>query len=168
MATEIPQIIRTAADLVPALRSIPALGRTVIFLNRIPRDDTKALEELRRAGDKKKKEREKEARDNGRYVLKVSEAIKCVDAHAYDPRIILDFVRAVGSTLIGGTTSGFDPMRNRIVQCLKEKALRQDTPRVFRDEPGYQRPRKGHGHGRKTFGPPDYDAIMQRNRDRQE
>ncbi len=147
---EIPQVVKTAVTLMPALQSIPGLGRIIVFLNKVPSDDSHALEELKKFAEKKKAQREATQKKNSRYVIKVSEAMKCVDK-GFDANLVLAFLKAMGRVLIGGADSVADQMRNSIYLCLEEHRLRQDTPRVIQTKKRYHRPSKGHGHGRGHF-----------------
>lgn len=148
---EIPQIVRTAVTLLPELANIPGLGKIIIALNKVPTNDTQALEQLQSEFDKKKKEREKTQTQNARYVIKVSEAMKCVDKSFDNANLVWAFVKSIGSLVSGGSTTLTDPMRQAIYQCLEENRLRQDTPRVFSHTFRYHRPSKGHGKGRGKF-----------------
>ncbi len=147
---EVPQVVKTAVTLMPALQNIPGLGKIIIALNRVPNDDTKALEELKKQADRGKRTREDTQKKNSRYVIKVSEAMKCVDK-GFDANLVLTFLKSMGRILVGGQDSLADQMRNGIYQCLEENRLRQDTPRVLQTKKRYHRPSKGHGHGRGHF-----------------
>lgn len=147
---EIPEIVRTAVTLLPALARVPLLGRIIIALNKVPHNDQQALEQMQFEFDKKKAQRKKLRDDNSRYVIKVSEAMLCVDKNFDQATVIWDFVKSIASLVSGGSTQATDNLRNQILQCMLEKRLRQDTPRVLRTERGYQRPRKGHGKGHRA------------------
>lgn len=148
---EIPQIVRTAVTLLPQLAKIPGLGKIIIALNKVPTNDTEALEKMQGEFDKKKKERERAQQQNSRYVIKVSEAMKCVDKSFDSANLVWEFVKSIGSLVSGGSTQVTDEMRSQISRCLEENRLRQDTPRVFSKTFRYHRPSKGHGKGRQSF-----------------
>ncbi len=148
---EIPQVIKTAVTLIPALAKIPGLGKLIVVLNKVPQSDTQALEKLQSDNDKKKKEREKTVKENARYVIKVSEAMKCVNSKFDDANLVLDFVKSLIDLVTGGSQTMTDALRERILHCMLENRLRQDTPRVIQAKRRYHRPSKGHGHGRGHF-----------------
>lgn len=150
---EIPEIIRTALILMPELANIPVLGRIALLLSGTNQlNDTHALEEFSKAKERQKAQREKERDENARYVIKVSEALKCVDDSLFDTTILMAFLKGLINVIVGKTQTMDDLMYDKIKQCILENRLRQDTPRVFSKTFRYHRPSKGHGKGRSKFG----------------
>lgn len=144
--------VETALEFVPTLLEVPVLGRILVALGfGHPQDATKALEELQKAADAEKKTRQKERDRHARYVLKASDALKCLEDNMMDGQILLDIGKGIVNTVLGkGATAGTpDLIYRRIADCIIEHELRQDTPRVIGQPTSkYVRPRKGHGHGR--------------------
>ncbi len=78
-------------------------------------------------------------------VLKVRDAMKCVDDILNGPELttaLLDATREVLiQTLVGGLlpASVFQRLANVLADCFREKALQQNNPRVLRFGPHYTR-----------------------------
>lgn len=95
---------------------------------------------------------EKQKSDNS-SVIKVSEAIKCVEESLKDGKVLLSVLKGLVNALMSQDFKGAPQiLLTSIVQCIRENALRQDTPRVFSKTFRYHRPSRGHGHGRTSFG----------------
>jgi len=147
-------LAESALVIAPALADVPILGRVIVALaGAHPLTETQAMEQMQKSLDAEKKLRQKELDDNNRYVVKVSDAIKCTQDHLLTPRIILDFGRGLFNALAGKQVdAGFAQIvYGKIRDCIISHSLRQDTPRVKIDTPRYHRPSKGHGKGRKSF-----------------
>jgi hypothetical protein len=137
----------------PELADIPVLGRIAVLLSGTNQlNDTHALEEFQRAKDRQKAQREKERDDNSRYVIKVSEALKCVDDSLFNTGVLMAFLKGLVNVILGKTQTMDDLMYDKIKTCILENRLRQDTPRVFSTTGRYHRPSRGHGKGRSSFG----------------
>jgi hypothetical protein len=150
---EIPVILRSAVLLFPELLEIPILGRVfVVFGVKGPTTDTEAMEQLQRDINTRVKTKTDIKAKNSRYVIKVSEAMKCVDKTLDSPSVLLSVIKSI-ARMFSGSSAGFtDQMSTDIYRCLEENRLRQDTPRVFSKTFRYHRPSKGHGKGRTKFG----------------
>jgi hypothetical protein len=150
---EIPEVIRTALILMPELANVPVLGRIAVLLAGTHQlDDTHPLEQFDKAREADKAVRERERDENSRYVIKVSEALKCVDKGLFDSKLLLAFLKGLINILLGKSQSADALMYDQIKQCILENRLRQDTPRVFSTTGRYHRPSRGHGKGRTSFG----------------
>jgi hypothetical protein len=145
---EVPAIIRTLVTLAPALRNVPLLGRLIVALQGVkPISETKVLEELQAAKDKLRKERKKLADDNNKYVIKVSEAMQCVEKNV-DGALLSKIGKAVIDVLTGNPQDLGTEIMDPINKCMLENRLRQDTPRNVKRDTTHGRPARGHG-GRK-------------------
>ena len=145
--------IGAAIEFAPFLLDVPILGRILapFAFARHPGNEARAIEELQNSMDKDKATRVKKQHENSRYVIKVSEAMKCVENHYANGNALWEFVKAVGRNFLSSETAGTDVLLNECYRCLEENRLRQDTPRVFSKTFRYHRPSKGHGHGRGKF-----------------
>jgi hypothetical protein len=148
LVEEVPALVRTLITLAPALANVPILGRVIIALSAVkPINEKKVLEELQAAKDKLRKQRKKLADDNNKYVIKVSDAMQCVEKN-----IDGALLRKIGSSIIDVLTGSPKDLGTEIIdpinKCMLEERLRQDTPRKGHRDSRIARPAKGHGHGR--------------------
>jgi hypothetical protein len=141
------QIVKTAKAFVPQLGNIK-LGSTVMILAALAAETDGALEfQISRHVQKKTK---KQVRDDSQ-VIKVSEAINCVDEQLRDPKVILRYAKAILSACLDPGAGDLD-LTADAAKCIRENALRQDTVRVKgRYRSPWARPAVGHGHGRGKF-----------------
>jgi hypothetical protein len=145
------EVAEVALTFIPGLADVPILGRILLVLAPGGGNDLKALEELQKQAEKKKTDRATRIQKNARYVLKASEAMKCVESNLMNGGVLLALGRGLINTVLGkgGGQSAPDLLVERIFQCIEEHVLRQDTPRVKHTGTYFARPSKGHGHGRK-------------------
>ncbi len=133
LVEEIPQIVKTIVELAPQLRNVQFLRGLIIPLSRVPSNEHEALEKLEADARKKKDERKKLKKKQNKHVIKVSDAMECVEKYVYDGKIALDFGRALISVISSGVTGSQtdlgDIMFGRISGCMIGKALQQKNPR---------------------------------------
>jgi hypothetical protein len=147
------EIAEAIVLLAPEATNIPILGKILLSLSGKSGGDTAALEELQKQMEQKKTDRKTRIQKNARYVLKASDAMQCVETHIMESSFALKFAQGILNALTGKGGSALDLLTDEIFLCIEEKVLRQDTPRVIGDHKSkYVRPRKGHGHGRTSFG----------------
>jgi hypothetical protein len=145
---EIPPIVRTIVTLAPSIANLPLIRGLIIGLSGVKQiNEKKVLEELQAAKDKLRKQRKKLADDNNKYVIKVSEAMKCVESNV-DGALLAKVGRAIIATLSGSPQDLGTEIMDPINKCMMEKRLRQDTPRNVKRDSTHGRPAKGHGHGK--------------------
>lgn len=150
--TEIGELAaETALTFAPWLVDVPVLGRILLWLSPHGGNDLKAMEELQKQADAKKQDTKTRIDRNARYVLKASEAMKCVDQTVNSGGVLLALGKALLNTVRGAGGNAGDILTDRIFLCIEEKVLRQDTPRVKRTATNYHRPARGHGKGRGSF-----------------
>jgi hypothetical protein len=141
-----------ALTMAPWLVDVPVLGRILLLLNPAGGNDLKAQEELQKQAEKKKQDNQTRIARNGRYVIKASEAMKCVDKTVNSGGVLLAFGKAILNTLRGVGSNAGDILTERIFLCIEENVLRQDTPRPKHSKTiTNPRPARGHGHGRRNF-----------------
>jgi hypothetical protein len=102
--------------------------------------------------------REKSDRDDDdkTKLVKVSDACDCVDRTFRDPDAlrqigeqIISIIIAIGQNILPFPQDDeLGELANRMVRCIEEHALRQDTPRAAHRISHHGRPARGHGHGR--------------------
>lgn len=145
------EIVKILIILFPELLTAlePWLGRGFIsILINLLQDPQR---DLARELDQKLEARNKSAKDN-QQVIKVSAAIKCVEDSMKDGKLLVAIVKGLVNALLSQNFEGAPRLLlDSIVTCIRENALRHDTPRVFSRTPRYHRPSKGHGHGRTSF-----------------
>jgi len=145
---EIIRILPAILKLFPQLAKIPLIRGRLIPLNNIaPETDLDAARKLNR----RFKRKPKEGPADSSMVIIVDEAIKCVeDAGNNNGGVIWEVIKKGAQQLIlgGGEENVTEQLLNPIVECIRENALRQDTPRIGHKVVNQPRPAKGHGHGR--------------------
>ncbi len=143
------EVAEVALTFIPGLAEVPILGRILLTMAPHGGNDIKALEELQKVADAKKTDRATRQQRNARYVLKASEAMKCVEVNLMNGGVLLAIGKGLINAVLGRAGAGPDILLDRIYTCIEENVLRQDTPRVKHTDPYFARPSKGHGHGRK-------------------
>lgn len=111
-------------------------------------------EELQQEFSKEVKAKLHPGFNDGTHVIKVSEAIKCVEKTLSSQTLMARVTAAVLRDLIAGklVVSPSEDLANAAADCFRENCLRSDTPRVKQSVTYYGRPAKGHGEGRKVVG----------------
>jgi hypothetical protein len=147
------QIVR----LVPILiRLIPQLirptfyrGSAIVANNVTPATDEDLARELQQ---KIRVKADPRINDNS-HVVKVSDAVHCVETEFSNTTLVLEFVKAAVKNLWAGKTEIAPSQRlaDKIAACIREHACRQDTPRNSHRKTTHGRPARGHGRGRKSF-----------------
>lgn len=134
-------------ELLTALEPWLGRGFIAILINILQEPDRDLAREL-----DQKLNAVKEKSDNS-SVIKVSKAIECVETSMRDGKLLLAVIKGLINALLSKNFEGAPRiLLDSIVTCLRENALRQNTPRVFSKTFRYHRPSKGHGHGRTKFG----------------
>ncbi len=154
--TEIGEIAaETILTVAPWLADVPVIGRILLFFSPGGGNDLKAQEQLEKEAQKKKQDNQTRTDRNARYVIKASEAMKCVDKTVNSGGVLLALGKAILNTIRGGTAApnAGDILTDRIFTCIEEHVLRQDTPRPKHKKTiSNPRPARGHGKGRRSFG----------------
>jgi hypothetical protein len=153
MAVEIlvEELVETALTFAPWLTDIPVLGRILQLFAPNGGNDIKALEQLEAAAKKLEKERAERIKKNARYVLKASEAMKCVESSLGNGALLLTLGKALLNTVAGRSAGASAPdlLMDRIFQCIESKVLSQKSKRKKVEAKYYARPSLGHGTKRK-------------------
>jgi hypothetical protein len=147
------ELVQTALTFAPWLSDIPVLGRILSLFAPDGGNDIKALEALQAAAKKKETDRATRIKKNARYVLKASEAMKCVEHSLGNGAFLLSLGQALLNTVAGRSAgvSAPDLLMDRIFSCIESKVLSQESKRVKVEKAFYHRPARGHGKGRESF-----------------
>ncbi len=133
LVEEIPAIVRTVVELAPQLKNVQFLRGLIVPLSKVPSNEHQALENLEADARKKKEERRKLKKKQNKHVIKVSDAMDCVEKYVYDGNVALDFGKALVSVITSGVTGSQtdlgDIMFGRISGCMIGKALQQKNKR---------------------------------------
>lgn len=133
--------------LITALSEIPGLARLVSVLLRVaPATDEEALQELARAQEWRP--RRKAGYNDAAHVIKVSDAISCLQGQVNNRLHWLAVCKEVIRSLVGTPKNSMTALGDATVECLREKSLSQSTKRTYGAKTGFHRPALGHGHGR--------------------
>src|SRR4030095_9580995 len=147
------ELVETALTFAPWLVDVPVLGRICLVLAPGGGNDLKALEQLQAQAEQTKVRTRTAIKENARYVLKASDAMKCVQDTLADGAILLALGKALMNTLAGrGGAAARDILTQKIFLCIESKVLSQKSKRVKFTGSFYHRPSLGHGRGRRTFG----------------
>ncbi len=142
-----PIIIR----LCPELRVGQVTRGKIVPLNKI--NPMNEAEEARALNREFKRQPRRDGTKDSSQVVNLDRAIKCVEETGGKGGLVSQVLRDCVLVLIkGGYGTGdntTEKLLNPIIQCLRENALRQDTPRVSKRTETHGRPARGHGHGRK-------------------
>jgi len=158
LVEEIPELVKIATTFLPALARIPVLGKVIPLFSTGQMNETKALEQLQSEIDKKKQQREQTKKQYNKRVIKLNDAMSCVESQLMNPTVLLDAGKAILSTIAtgligtGGTKSLSEILVERVWQCMIRKMLSQSSERTETRTSKHARPALGHGKGRKTFG----------------
>jgi len=138
--------------LCPELRAGQITKGKIIPISDInPLNETEEARALNRQF--KRQERNDGTKDSSQ-VINLDRAIKCVEEAGGKGGLVAQVLRDCVKVLIKGGFGKDDntteKLLNPIITCLRENALRQDTPRVFSTRGQYHRPARGHGHGRRV------------------
>lgn len=131
---EIPEAVKVATSLIPALRNVKFIRGLVVPLSNTGQfNETKALEAYENERKKEQEKRTKLKKENNKYVIKISDAMACVESSCFDASIML----AVGKAFLSAITSGFtgsqvtagDILFQKIAKCMTDKKLQQKNLR---------------------------------------
>jgi hypothetical protein len=144
------EILPALLRLFPVMRTLPIARGVAIPLTSNPLTDPQAQQQL--DAKLKLKQRERDKTKDSSQVIKLSDAIACVESKLNDTTLIWEFIKTAVPALIKGaqTHATSQDMFDKIVECLREDAMRQDT--VRRGSKVIRNPRPARGHGEGRFG----------------
>lgn len=132
--TEIPEVVKVATSFIPALRNVRFIRGLIVPMADVDQfNEIKALEEYNNERKKNQDKRTKLKKANNKHVIKISDALTCVESSCFDA----SFLIAIGKALMSGITSGItgsqvtagDLMFEKISKCMLEKMLQQKNKR---------------------------------------
>lgn len=126
--TIVPAIVEASVAVAPALRTLQLSRGLVVPLKPIQINEAKTQEQLQRAKDTQKQTRKRLRERYNKNVIKVKDAMECCE-NAIDGKLILQFGRAIVSTLTGNADDLGSLLLDKINACMIEKMLRQDSAR---------------------------------------
>jgi hypothetical protein len=139
----LPIILR----LFPALVRAPIVGRIIPLFNVKQSTD----EDLARALARKYKRPERKGFNDDVHVIKVSDAIDCVENVIGDGKVQAAGILVLAKMLFNQSTGG-SPIGDKIIECLRDNCLSQESDRTTaKPKQRYHRPSLGHGEGRGKF-----------------
>lgn len=131
---DIPEVVKVAVGFVPALKNVRFIRGLIVPVNGVGQfNETQALEKLQSERAKNQEQRTKLKKKNNKHVIKISDAMKCVEDHCFDGAIGLAVGKAILKTLTSGVTGSTetagDILFGRIAGCMIGKALQQRNAR---------------------------------------
>jgi hypothetical protein len=140
-------LVEAALIVAPELINVPVLGKVLQALTGgHPGSEHKALEELQRSADDQKKTRQKVRDRLGHRVIKVSDALACVEATLFDGKLLLLLGKAIVKNLAGAPTDIGSLQYDPVQRCMIQKMLSQSSKKTLRTwKQDQHRPSKGHG-----------------------
>jgi hypothetical protein len=110
-------------------------------------------EDLARELDQKIKQNPSDKAKDNQRVVKVSDAVACVENTFNSTTLIKEFVLVAAKSLISGTQTQAcgQSMFDAMAKCIRDKALSQLSARDIKRSTSIGRPALGHGKGRKSF-----------------
>lgn len=127
---EIPEIVKVITTLFPALRTLPVLGRIIPLFNAGDMNEHQALEQMQRSADNSKARRTQTKQKEGKHVIKVSDALQCVEDSCFDSTIALALLKNLCRNILGvGDKWANEIIYDRIAACMLNKALQQNNRR---------------------------------------
>lgn len=150
---EIPEIVKITTTMIPALRNVQLIRGLVIPLSSTgDMNQAKALEQYQSEVDKKKRVRQKLRDDLNKRVIKVKDALQCVEDTLGSGAIGISFAKSLLNVINplktpGSATDMMDLLYGPIQECMIKKALTQTQKRKYQHRV-YMR-RQGRGPGAK-------------------
>src|SRR4029453_3058700 len=121
------ELVETALTFAPWLVDVSVLGRILLVLAPSGGNRLKALEQLQAQAEQTKVRTGTAIKENARYVLKASDAMKCVQDTIADGAILLALGKALMNTLAGrGGAPAPDILTQKIFLCTESKVLRKN------------------------------------------
>jgi hypothetical protein len=129
MAVEIPAIVKTVITVAPALKDIQLISGLIVALSTTnPINDADALSLLQKDIDQLKKTRQKLRDQNNKRVIKISDAMDCVENNV-NGKLLLKMGQAIVNVLSGNAADVGSLIIDGINACFLEKALPQSSRR---------------------------------------
>lgn len=121
------EILRGIKSFAPVVGRISVASGTIIGLATLGELAEQELVRRIRNGLKKKTKRDK--KDNQR-VVKVKDAIDCVESHLRDPTVLLRTAKEILAIFTGEPRTIINVLTDEVAQCIRDKALVQTARRA--------------------------------------
>ena len=144
----IPWLIPFFVEALIGLR-VPFLGRLLSLFQK-PISDEDALKALQNAQNWRPRQRP--GYTDTSHVVKVSDAISCVQGQVNDRNHWIAVAKELVRSLVGTPQNSMAELGQAAAECIRDKSLSQKSERKPIAKKGYHRPALGHGHGRSEFG----------------
>jgi hypothetical protein len=128
LVVEIPEIVKIATSFLPGLKNLPVLGKIIPLFSAGEMNEAKVMEQLEADANKSAKVRTKLKDDNNKRVIKVKDALECVE-NGLSAKLSLAFLKGAMQVIVGTKANAFDTLWDPIARCMIEKALQQDNRR---------------------------------------
>jgi hypothetical protein len=127
---EIPEIIKVTTTMIPALQNVKFIRGLIVPLQGTgAMNETRAIESYDNEKRKNQERRTKLKKKHNKQVIKISDAMQCVEDHVFDGRLALAFGKALMNVITGGKVDAGDILWGRISGCMIGKALQQKNLR---------------------------------------
>lgn len=120
------EILRGIKSFAPVVGRISIATGTVIGL--LPLAELAEQEMIQRIKNGLKKKTKREKTDNQK-VVKVKDAIDCVEDHIRDPAVLLRTAKEIVHLFAGEPRTIINVLTDEIASCIREHALKQTSPR---------------------------------------
>ncbi len=134
LVEEIPEVVKVATSFIPALKNVKLVRGLIIPVQGTGQfNETKALEEYESAKKKNQEQRVKLKKKYNKHVIKISDAMKCVEDNVFDGAIAISVGKALMSTITSSVTgtsqNAGDILFGHISGCMIGKMLQQKNKR---------------------------------------
>jgi len=130
LVQEIPEIVKVTTTMIPALQNVRLIRGLIIPLQGAgSMNETKAIEAYEATKRKSQEQRTKLKQKYKKNVIKISDAMQCVEDHCFDGKLALVFGKALLDVVTGGKADAGDILFGRIAGCMVGKALQQKNKR---------------------------------------
>lgn len=127
---EIPEIVRITTTMIPALKDIKLIRGLIVPLQGAGiMNETKAVEAYDSQKKKNQEQRTRLKKKHNKQVIKISDAMQCVEDHCFDGKLALAFGKALMNTITGTKVDAGDILWGKISGCMIGKALQQKNQR---------------------------------------
>lgn len=128
----VPEIVKVTTTMIPALQNVRFLRGVLVPLSRAgDMNESKALENYEAMRKKDEQRRTKLKKKYNSKVIKISDAMECVEKSLYDGKLAIALGKGIIESLLGRGSGAGAPglVFDQIAQCMITKALQQKNAR---------------------------------------
>ena len=128
----IPEVVKVVTTMVPAVKNLRLVRGLIVPLEGAgTMNEAKAIEELQGNVEKRKQQREKARNKQNKRVIKINDAMKCIEDQIGQGQLLIDFGKAILSTITSSRGQDMmDLISGRVLACMISKALQQNNKRT--------------------------------------